>query len=148
MHPLLIVFAVLIALWAIAWLVGSRLPETHRATRSAIFHQTPEALWKTIVAPEKLPGWRNSIPLERVEAIPNEKLTMRVIGKGMPFGGTWVYEIAPEGSATRLRVTENGEIYNPIFRAMTRYIFGYTRSMEAFLKAVGRKFNEPAAIES
>lgn len=147
MQILLIALILLAAFWLIAWLAGSRLPETHRATRAAVFHQSPEALWEAIVAPEKLPGWRSGIPLTRVEEIPHQKLVMRIAGKDMPFGGTWVYEIAPESRGTRLRITENSEIYNTIFRAMTHYFFGYTRSMESFLQAVGRKFGESPILE-
>jgi hypothetical protein len=30
-------------------------------------------------------------------------------------------------------ITERGEIRNPIFRAVARYVFGYGATMEAFL---------------
>ncbi len=41
-------------------------------------------------------------------------------------------------------ITENGEIYNPFFRFMARFVFGYTVTMETYLKALGKKFSEDA----
>ena len=41
-------------------------------------------------------------------------------------------------------ITENGEIYNPFFRFMARFVFGYTATMETYLKALGKKFGEDA----
>ncbi len=44
-----------------------------------------------------------------------------------------------------LTITERGEIYNPIFRVFARFVFGYTATMETYLKQLGTKFDE--AIE-
>ena len=44
--------------------------------------------------------------------------------------------------ATTLTITEEGEIYNPVFRFMSRFIFGYHGTQHAFLKALGTKFGE------
>lgn len=37
---------------------------------------------------------------------------------------------------------EEGEIYNPIFRCLARFVFGYTSSLESYLKSLGGKFGE------
>ncbi len=45
----------------------------------------------------------------------------------------------PTGSGSRVTITERGEIYNPIFRTLARFVFGYTSTMETCLeKAKGR----------
>ena len=59
----------------------------------------------------------------------------------------WTYELAPEGSGTRLTITENGEIYNPIFRFVARFVLGYTSTMGSVLRALGTKHGETVAPE-
>ena len=36
------------------------------------------------------------------------------------FGGTWTFEVVPMPSGSRLTITERGEIYNVIFRTLSR----------------------------
>ena len=55
---------------------------------------------------------------------------MRIADPELPFGGTWTYELKPEGTGTRLVITERGEVYNPIFRFMSRFVFSRTATME------------------
>jgi hypothetical protein len=45
--------------------------------------------------------------------------------------------IAPsvDGGST-LTITENGEIYNPIFRCISHYVMGYTATMDRYLDAL------------
>jgi hypothetical protein len=61
---------------------------------------------------------------------------------GGAFGGTWTYELASDGTGTRISVTEAGWISNPIFRFMSRFLFGYYGSLDKYLKALGSRFGE------
>lgn len=88
------------------------------------------------------------IAFELLEATPPRRLATRIADKSLPFGGTWTFEIAPEGVGSEVRITEDGEIYNVIFRFMARFIFGYTTSIETYLRDLGAKFGEPVAIEA
>jgi hypothetical protein len=59
----------------------------------------------------------------------------------MPFGGTWTYLFSPglePTSVNRVMIVEDGQIYNPFFRFLARYIFGYTQSMESYLADLAR----------
>jgi hypothetical protein len=38
-----------------------------------------------------------------------------------------------------LSITENGEVYNPAFRFVSRYIMGHAATVDAYLKAVAPK---------
>ena len=49
------------------------------------------------------------------------------------FGGSWTFELRAQGSYTQLTITENGEVYNPLFRFVAKYIMGYNSSMDKFL---------------
>jgi hypothetical protein len=151
--------------------VGAMLPRDHHATRKARFHVSPDALYAVLAGP---PDWRTGvksfgelpdeggrkrwweedthrqkITYELVEAKPPARLVTRIAQPGLPFGGGWTFDIAPvPGGGTELRVTEDGEIYNVIFRFMARFLFGYTGSIETYLRDLGVKFHEPVAIEA
>ena len=74
---------------------------------------------------------------------------MRIADQGLPFGGTWTFDIAPAADGgSELRVTEDGEVYNVIFRFMARFFFGYTSSIETYLRDLGAKFGQPVEIEA
>ena len=77
------------------------------------------------------------------------RLCVRIADKGLPFGGTWTFDIAPSADGgSELRVTEDGEIYNVFFRFMARFLFGYTASIETYLRDLGAKFGQPVEIEA
>jgi len=61
-----------------------------------------------------------------------------IASKDLPFGGRWEYDVAPDGNGSRLTITERGEVYNPIFRFMARFIFGYTKTIEEYQAALDR----------
>ena len=48
----------------------------------------------------------------------------------------------------RARIREDGEIYNVIFRFMARFFFGYTSSIETYLRDLGVKFGQAVKIEA
>ena len=161
----------LVLLVALMSAVGAMLPRDHHATRKARFHVSPEALYAVLAGP---PDWRTGvksfgelpeqdgrkrwweedthrqkITYEMVESKPPERLVTRIAQPGLPFGGGWTFEIAPApGGGAELRIREDGEIYNAIFRFMARFLFGYTGSIETYLRDLGAKFGEPVAIEA
>ncbi len=46
---------------------------------------------------------------------------------------------AGDNTGTRLTITENGEVYNPIFRFMSRFVFGHTATMDQFLSDLKKR---------
>ena len=146
--------------------IGAMLPKAHTASRYARFLKPPQAIWDVITGPpdwrtdlrsfEMLPpregrrAWKeidrhgNAITYEAVEETPPSRLITRIADPNLPYGGRWVHEITPEPDGCLLRITEDGEIYNPIFRIMARFVFGYTGSIEAYLNALQAKLGEVA----
>ena len=60
----------------------------------------------------------------------------QVAGRGsQPVGNTY----CASGSGTRVSITERGEVYNPIFRFLSRFVFGHTGTMETYLRDLARK---------
>ena len=45
-------------------------------------------------------------------------------------------ELIPRGDSTTLRITENGEVYNPVFRFVSRFVFGHSATIEKYLADV------------
>jgi uncharacterized protein YndB with AHSA1/START domain len=160
---ILIVLAVLIVVALIAMIVGWSLPVAHVASRQRTFTAPPEVVWEHLTDIDAFPAWRSDV--KRVERLPEidgrtvwiedgrngritfafEKvepprlLVVRIADPDLPFGGTWSYEVAASGSGSTLTITERGEIYNPIFRVMARYVFGYEATLASYLDALDKR---------
>ena len=78
-------------------------------------------------------GKNDAISFAIEQAEPPRRLVTRITDKSLPFGGTWEYVVTGHGVGSRVRITEHGEVYNPVFRFMSRFVFGHTATMEKFL---------------
>ena len=65
-----------------------------------------------------------------------------IADKGIPFGGSWDYRIAPDGTGSRITITENGQVYNPIFRFVSRYVLGHTATLDKYLTALAARVGD------
>ena len=111
---------------------GSSLPVAHVASRSSKVPARPEIVWGLINDPVATKGWAGDAKTEVVEQDAPRLLVNKIVGE-KAFGGTWTFEIAPEGhDASTLTITERGEVYNPLFRAVMR-LTGQTRGIDAYL---------------
>jgi hypothetical protein len=54
---------------------------------------------------------------------PDSRLVTRIDDPSLPYGGTWTLEVKPAPEGAALTITEDGEIYNPIFRVLSKGIF-------------------------
>jgi uncharacterized protein YndB with AHSA1/START domain len=132
----------LIALVGIVALTGYLLPVNHEASRRTEFNKPPEVVFALIADPSTYPGWWQGAEVKTavVENVPPSRLVTKIVDETQ-FGGTWTFEVTATPSGSRLTITERGEIYNVIFRALAKYVFGYTGTMESFLEAAKRKLN-------
>ena len=164
MHVVLIVVAVVAAIIIVVVIIGALLPKGHSASREATFPVSAERLWTVLTTPADFPAWRsdvkrvevlppvNGLPQHRefgsngairfavVRQVPNRELATEIADKNLPFGGGWTFVLTPAGAgSTTLRITEDGEIYNPVFRFVARFLIGYHRSLERFLADLGKR---------
>jgi uncharacterized protein YndB with AHSA1/START domain len=165
---LIVVGLAIAAVVVIAAIVGSLLPRSHHASREQSFAAPPQALWSAITNVDAFPRWRTDITT--VQSLPDRdgrrmwieqsrsgkmtfvvessdpprRLVTRIADPNLPFGGTWTYEITPSNGGSRLTITENGEIYNPVFRFVARFILGYEATIESYLDALGKMFTPRA----
>ena len=86
------------------------------------------------------------ITYEMTEFDSLNRMVTTIADENLPFSGTWTYELISTEDGTMLTVTEDGEIYNPFFRFMSRFIFGYHATMEKYLKALSKKLGEDTEI--
>jgi hypothetical protein len=132
--------AVLIAIVVLVAAVGLLLPVEHEASRSAEFNKPPEAIYALISDLPNYSTWwpDNDVKVEVVEAVPPSKFVTRIVGE-TAFGGTWTWEIVPTAAGASATITERGEIYNPLFRALAKFVFGHASTMERCLAAAKNK---------
>jgi uncharacterized protein YndB with AHSA1/START domain len=165
-----ITLAVLAAILVLVAIVGALQPVAHAVARRIRLHQPAALVFATITDVAAAPQWRKDLrsvsllppqdgrrcyrevsgfgPIDfRVEhEDPGKQLITRIVTPKSPFGGTWTFALAPSGDGTELTITENGEVYNVIFRALSRFVFGHTTTIDAYLTSLAIKFGENASI--
>jgi uncharacterized protein YndB with AHSA1/START domain len=158
-----IVFATLILVVLLVVAIGYMLPQNHVASRERKFATNAETLFSQITNPAGYPEWRTGV--RRVEILPpvnghvsfreagsdgdivfvmetvepGRRVVSRIADKSLPFGGSWTYELTPAADGTVLRITEEGEVYNPLFRFISRFILGHYKSIDQFLDDLERR---------
>ena len=153
----LLVLGALVVLLLAVIAFGYALPVAHVATREAQLAAPPDRVFAALDGVEDYPRWRSDV--ESVEIVartprlqwrengdngtitfelegrdPPRQMVTRIADRTLPFGGTWTFALQPSGSGTRLTITENGEVYNPLFRVMSRFVFGHTATIEKYLE--------------
>src|SRR5262249_43212870 len=144
MKVALIALGVVAIMLVVLIAIGYTLPVKHRATVDATIAAPPEQVYALITNVAAFSSWRTGV--QSVEVLPSQngkrrwrevskngtipfvaesedppnRLVGRIDSESLPFGGTWTYELRPESPGrTNLRITEDGEIYNPIFRLVS-----------------------------
>jgi len=167
MKWVLVVIGGLVGLVVLMAMIGALVPREHRATSSVTLRQPADSVWKVVrdlggitawwpeikesvrqpdqdgreVWRQKMSGF--DVPLIVVESVPPRRLVTKIdASAGAAFGGTWTYELTSDSGSTRISVTEEGWIGNPIFRFLSRFVFGYYGSLDGYLKALGKRYGE------
>jgi hypothetical protein len=149
--------------------VGALLPRRHVASRSATYRATPQQLFALISGPQ---SWRPDVQRSATIAVPGGQSLLRettrdgntmtyeafaanrptsigrrVVGKKLPFSGSWTYSLAPSAGGTTVRIIEDAEVYNPVFRFMSRFVIGQTRTMDTYLRSLGKATGQEVEIK-
>lgn len=161
----------LLMLVAVIVAIGAALPREHVARSRATLRTPVDSVWHTLkdvaaypawrtdlarvemlAAPDGHPVWRehdkhDAITFEETEAIAPTRLQTRIADETLPFGGTWTYELSPVEDGTVVTITENGVVRNPLFRFMSRFVFGHHATQEKYLRALGKRFDQDISPE-
>ena len=166
----LMIIGALAALAFGIYIVGALLPKSHRVSRSALFHAPIERLFALIDGTQ---DWRPDIvryeivsqtanrrmvretgsdgsvvTYELQQATPPTSLTRRIATENLPYSGTWTYTLHREAGDSVVQITEVGEVYSPIFRFVSRFIMGQHRSIDNYLRALGKAAGEEARFKN
>jgi len=168
----LIVLGVVAALIVVVVVVGYSLPVKHSARVTTVIDAPPDQVYAIITNVAAFPEWRTGVRSVEILTSPDGKrrwrevskngtipyvaesenpptgLATRIDSRSLPFGGTWTYELRPDSSGvTRLEIVENGEIYNPIFRVVSRFLIGYEGTLREYVTDVQRKLGTRVRAE-
>ena len=160
------VIGCLVLLIGIMALIGSRLPKTHVASGSILLRKSPPEVYAVVRDFASSPKWRSDVKqvdveqaqggpvyfrevgkhgtvnYELTEDVPGQRMVTKIRDTDLGYSGQWTYTFANENGATRLTIREDGEVSNVIFRFMSRYIFGQTATIDAYLTSLAKRFSE------
>ncbi len=166
----LLVIASLVALLVVVVAVGFSLPVKHRVARQVNLRSSPDSVFDAITKPLEFPAWRSKVTSVEIvtsptgalsyrelgsdgpilfevdESVRASRLVTRIADKSLPFGGTWTFELSPAPGGTTLRITEDGEVYNPLFRVVSRFVMGHHATIETYLSDLGKRFGMAGRI--
>lgn len=160
---IVILVVALAALVALAAVIGLFLPKGHRASRTVVYSAPPEAVFAAISDVARFPEWRSGV--KAVEILPDDrgltrfrevgkhgavvyrielreppsKLVTRIDDPSQPFGGSWTLLVKPVAGGSELTITEDGEIYNPIFRVMSKLVFSPYATIDTYQADLRRR---------
>ena len=170
-----IVGGVLIGVPLLASLIGAMLPREHLAQMSIHLAASPETVWGLVADFGGTARWRPEVaavemqpstngrvrfvevnphgrtPFEVVAQERPRKQVIRVMDEGLPYGGTWTWELMPTNPGTQVVISEAGFIRSPLFRVMSRLFFPPTKTMDVYLRALAKELGgnaEPQILRS
>lgn len=157
MRWLMIVGGVLMVLVLIVLVVGMLRPSGHVAATRARYAASLAEVWTAVTDWEQWGEWQSEVrsveriedrnghvvlmtrgswgdvPMEIVESDRGRRFVTEIDGGA--FRGRWTWELAPTDEGTLLTITEEGEVTNPVFRALMLFqdnhatMFGYHRAL-------------------
>lgn len=168
MRWVVLIVALLVAFVLAVFAAGAMLPEKHTVTREITVQRPVAEVWPVLTDHASDPSWRpdvasvrriadrdgqpvweelykndDSMRIATVRVEPMKRMERKIVDQSA-FGGVWVYEVIPsaDGKATTIRITENGETYNPAFRLIGRFVIGFESTVETYLTNLGAKFGQ------
>jgi hypothetical protein len=170
---LLYILSALAVLVVIMAVVGMRMPAEHLAARRAKLAKPADRVWTALTDLDNQPQWRKGLrKVERLDArdgkpafreltsqgvityvIDDERppagtasglRVTRIADDRLPFGGRWIYELAPDGTLT---ITEDGFVKNPVFRFLSKTVFSQSATLEQFLRELAFHIGSDAQPE-
>jgi uncharacterized protein YndB with AHSA1/START domain len=153
----------LFLIFGLAFLVGLALPKGHRASRTMTLAADPARVFAIVSDFKRYPEWRpdvkkievdgnggpgtivreestmGTIPFKVETLVPPSRMMMRIADPNLGFGGTWTYDLQSHGTGTSLTITEDGEVYNPLFRVMQKFFFSPYKTIDTYLANLQKK---------
>lgn len=165
MKILLLLLLILGAMVAFVLIIGALLPRRHQVSREIVLRAASAEVYAVLRDFAAAPSWRKNlqrvellepveghrrfrehakdgaVTYELVEDSPSERLITRIVDQDLGYSGSWTYELMPEQKNTRLRITEDGDVSNILFRFVSRFVFGHTKTIETYLADLALQLN-------
>ncbi|TGM10234.1 polyketide cyclase [Leptospira barantonii] len=133
--------------------IGATLPVEHSSSLERVFKTSPSTIYSMIRDFKQYPTWRPN--LKNIEEISptswketdshkeimtysfirdqkNTLIESKIMDEDKPFGGSWTFELSSVDGGTKLKITENGKVFSPVFRFFSKFVFGHTATMETY----------------
>lgn len=163
----------LIGLVLVMGAIGLALPAAHLVARRAKLGKPASEIWQALADLDGQSRWRRGLRgIEHLDprggkpcfreltsqgvityvldedcaptsSTPGVRIT-RIADDRLPFGGRWIYELAPDSTLT---ITEDGFVKNPVFRFLSKTVFSQTATLEHFLRSLAMHLGSDAAPE-
>ncbi len=163
---LLAVLVIPVVLLALTAAVGAFLPREHVAASMVVVPAERDQVWQAVRSVGAYHEWWDFVaeteavfgegaeerwvlygtsgdllPLVVESETAGELMVTRIVDEGMPFGGTWTYQLESAGPGTTVvTVVERGVIHNPLLRVAARWLVGYHGTMDGYLTALAKRF--------
>lgn len=127
--------------------IGALLPVQHVAKREVELNASTKTVWDAVImlfADEEKRD--QEVIYETRDVVPEKKMVRKITNTDLPFGGQWTIDILEKPNGCVVRITENGEVYQPIYRFMSRFVFGHTASIDSYLKKLQSRLGETTVI--
>lgn len=146
------------------YMIGRSLPAEHVAVRSYDIDADVQDVAARVRSVQYQPRWRGKITRIEVlshaadavryvehtggeaiayqlERLGERKFESRITSTDLPFGGRWLISLEPiDQRSTRVSIREEGVVHSAVYRAASRYLFGHTATMDAYLSDLERSF--------
>ncbi|AKH76147.1 LIC10604 family protein [Leptospira interrogans] len=163
-YKILIYIATFLVLLVLAiYGIGASLPIEHSVFMERIYKVPPENVYSLIRDFKQYPSWRQNV--KKVEEISstswkemdahddvitfsfiqdhkNTFLESKITDEDKPFGGSWIYELSLVPEGTKLKITENGKVYSPIFRFLSKFVLGHSAMIKEYLDFIDQKIQK------
>jgi len=171
MKWLLLIPAVVLLVIVGLFVLGLLQPVKHSVTRSIRLNEKPEIVFAAVDNFDDLPNWSTSVlkverlpardgksaarvtmkwgnmqmVMTQLERTPPTRLVVSAAKEGGEPLGTWTYELAGENGGCRVSLTEDGELKNPLYRAIGR-MRGLDANITQTLRDLAKKFGDTADV--
>jgi len=163
MKWLAITLGALVGLAALVTIVGAFRPADHEAALAVHLDRPRAEVWAVVTDFTATPRWFSEVASsERIadidgrpawrerfggfdatlverERVDGARIVREILPSGS-FSGTWAFDLADDGSGTRLTVTERGHVGNPFFRGMMVFSDN-SKTMRQYVDALARKLS-------
>jgi hypothetical protein len=88
----------------------------------------------------------DTITYELLDSVRPASIRRRIATENLPYSGSWAFSLQPSAGITLVRITENGEVSNPVFRFVS-LLLGHTSSLDSYLRALGKATGQEVEIK-